>query len=197
LALIRTGDIGLPAATTATTVTETQTVVADQPTLVADEPTPFFSPAPYPPSTDVPASVPGPSVYNPLPEDPWGGSVCPYFPQNSEINWWTQVADVIALGTVMDVQSPRWTTPDGTRPANPHIVNETIYSPVVIEVEEYLKGEQPTQRLGVLAHGGKIAQDSLDMCRDQRYTFVQGNESLCSYQHQRGTLHMTIFYCGK
>jgi len=70
-------------------------------------------------------------------------------------------ANVIALGTVVEVAPPRWTTPDGTRPANPHTGDETIYSPVVIEVERYLKGERPSQQLGVLEPGGEIDQDAV------------------------------------
>ncbi len=161
-------------ATTTTIATDAQTVVADQPMLVADAPTASpYPPPPYPLPSAIPSPVPEPSIIR-NPEDGYGVVACGRTPLKSDIKYWTEAADVIALGTVVEVPPTRWTTPDGARPANPHTADETIYNPVVIEVEDYLKVQQPTQQLGVFGRGGQIGQDRVDYCGDTRYTFVQG-----------------------
>ena len=70
---------------------------------------------------------------------------------------------VIALGTVVRLLPARWTTPDGARPANPHDHRETIYTPVVVEVERYLKGAATGGQLYLFALGGRVGGDSVTM----------------------------------
>lgn len=86
---------------------------------------------------------------------------------------------VIVLGKVMQVLPARWTTPTGARPANPHAPGPpyyTIYRPVVVEVEQYLKGERPETSLSIVANGGRIGQDSVDSCGDTLFDFHEGEQ---------------------
>lgn len=141
-----------PAADAATTVADA--------TMVADEFTASLSPSPYPALMVVMPPQPGPSVLGP--DDPYGvGSSCSIPISMTER---LRQADIVALGTIVGVAPPRWTTPDGARPANPHVGTGTIYTPVVIQVERYLKGEQLTQQLGLLELGGRIGEDFATSC---------------------------------
>ena len=174
LGLIRAGGSALPATTTtttATTATDAQTAVAEQLTLVADAPAVTAYPPPYSPPPDFVPPTPEPT---PRPEDPFMMGICIDGLSPSEIATWTETADVVVLGTVTTVKTPRWTTADGTRPANPRTDSEIIYTPIVVEVERYLKGEQPMLQLGVFARDGRIGQDRMDYCGDTRYIFGQG-----------------------
>jgi hypothetical protein len=67
-------------------------------------------------------------------------------------------AEVIVTGTVRQVMPARWTTVNGQRPSNPHALTESIFTPVLIEVETYLKGQQQLQLL-LYAPGGRVGQD--------------------------------------
>jgi len=88
------------------------------------------------------------------------------------------VASMIVRGTVTHVSPPRWSTPDGTRPRNPHARESAgfIYRSVTIDVEHYLKGEQPDQTLLVIAAGGTVGQDTFDYCGDPIFTFQEGEQ---------------------
>lgn len=74
----------------------------------------------------------------------------------------THEAPVIAIGTVLEVQSPRWTTPDGKRPANPWEQKFGIFTPIIIQVDEYLKGGEVRQTtLTLRGAGGQIDADGI------------------------------------
>ena len=161
--------------------------------FITDIPTPTPIPvdAPYPPPTRVIPAMPEPSPYNPRPEDPYMMGVCAEVQPPELVGAWTRDAAIIVRGTVAEVLPPRWTTPDGSRPTNPHTDNETIYRPVVIEVERYLKGEQPTQQLAVMARGGEIGMDSVDYCgRQEMYTFYEGDEVILFLYDEFHTSHV-------
>ncbi len=100
------------------------------------------------------------------------GDGSPYLPRT------TREATVIALGTVVQVYPARWTTPDGRRPANPRdpTTRESISTPVLVEVEHYLKGPQPEQRLLIFAPGGKVGQDGVEVWLSGRlqYQYREG-----------------------
>ncbi len=77
-----------------------------------------------------------------------------------------QYADVIALGTVKEVLPARWNTADGKRhpslgtsdvpPGMSH-----IYSPVILEVERYLKNPQAERTVTLYMLGGNVGQDRM------------------------------------
>jgi hypothetical protein len=77
------------------------------------------------------------------PEDPYYVLTCGH--PISDLNVLTDFAPIIVRGVVTQVGPARWSTPDGTRPPNPHArdTRETIYRPVIVQVDEYLKGAQP------------------------------------------------------
>ncbi|MBI3978343.1 MAG: hypothetical protein HY331_09175 [Chloroflexi bacterium] len=79
---------------------------------------------------------------------------------------------IIAIGTVEEVQAARWSTPDGKRPdframgLDRSAIGDwdsgtAIITPVVLHVEEYLKGAQPADRLILRTYGGRVGQDAL------------------------------------
>ncbi|MBA3530703.1 MAG: hypothetical protein H0T73_02120 [Ardenticatenales bacterium] len=86
-------------------------------------------------------------------------------------------ADVIVRGTVRKVLPSRWTTPGGVRPSNPfETPNETIFTPVLIEVEEYLKGKQPQLQLLIFVVGGIAGQDAVEVDYGDPSPFREGQQ---------------------
>lgn len=85
-------------------------------------------------------------------------------------------ATVVAIGTVTQVHPARWTTPDGRRPENPHAPTnlETIYTPVRVEVERYLKGERSESQLLIFALGGVVGKDSVEARVSDVNVFQEG-----------------------
>jgi hypothetical protein len=86
----------------------------------------------------------------------------------------TKEATVVAIGTVRQILPARWTTPNGRRPANPHdpANPESISRPVLIEVEQYLKGQQPQRQLQLFAPGGAVGQDKVEVRLNGRAQFM-------------------------
>lgn len=90
----------------------------------------------------------------------------------------TKQATVVVIGTVQQVLPARWNTPDGGRPANPHSweskQRDTIYTPVLVQVEAYLKGTQPQPRVFIFSNGGVVGQDSVTYGGRGNRTFREG-----------------------
>ena len=95
-----------------------------------------------------------------------------------DIPFLVSATDAIVIGTVRDELPARWTTRDGTRPANPHTGSYGIYRPVVVDVEQVIKGQ--TQRhIMVNAQGGQIGQDLVsEGSATPLYTFTKGEHVL-------------------
>jgi hypothetical protein len=85
---------------------------------------------------------------------------------------------VILIGTVKDIQPARWTTLNGERPADPFEDNNayTIYTPVNIVVDQYLKGQQEPFLLTVVALGGRVGADSVIYSPEGIYHFAVGEK---------------------
>ncbi len=102
------------------------------------------------------------------------GSRMPYEPKEA-----TERASIVVLGTVRQVGPARWTTPDGKRPANPHgqdvSTADYIFTPVLVTVEQYLKGKHASVDVLLEAYGGTVGQDSVEHVGDDLYTFKQGD----------------------
>ncbi len=83
---------------------------------------------------------------------------------------------LIVLGTVGQILSARWSTPGGQRPPNPWAArgNDTIFTPVLVAVEQYLKGVQPQRELLLFAPGGASGQDKVTYDGPYNYTFRAG-----------------------
>lgn len=113
----------------------------------------------------------------PNPDDPVHIGVAGEESGNIEIS--TDQASIIAIGTVKQVMPARWSTPDGLRPANPRETSpegyliHTIFRPVLLEVEQYLKGEQSQRELLLFAWGGTVGADSVEISGDP-YEFREG-----------------------
>jgi hypothetical protein len=84
-----------------------------------------------------------------------------------------QRASLIVIGTVNQVEPARWTTPDGLRPANPHVQPAGIYVPVHLNIEQVIKGVTDQTHLLLYAGGGTIGQDSINW-RPDIFTFRVG-----------------------
>lgn len=73
----------------------------------------------------------------------------------------TRDSSLIVVAIVRQVLPARWTTPDGGRPANPHdrANPRSIYRPVIVDVQQYIKGQESQPMLYIAANGGAIGQD--------------------------------------
>jgi hypothetical protein len=92
----------------------------------------------------------------------------------------TQGASLVIIGTVKQVLPARWTTPDGRRPANPYDRSDPqlIYTPVLIEVEQYLKGGQSQREVLIFGSGGVVGEDSFEDRGGGLITFQEGERVL-------------------
>ena len=123
----------------------------------------------------VPTTRPYTPLPTPRPEDPYGLDICAdRIPGTIKYSY--EFASVVVIGTVRQVDASRWTTPDGKRPANPWAADnrDFIFTPVLIQVESYLKGEQSHSELLLLAIGGTVGQDTVGLCGDKSNTFHTG-----------------------
>ncbi|HEX5505377.1 MAG TPA: hypothetical protein VFW96_22355 [Thermomicrobiales bacterium] len=136
---------------------------------------------PFPTNPNLPQKPaqagPPPPNLAPSPDAPYGYTV--YVDGNVDgpnTNLYTDHAAVVIVGTVRQVLPTRWDTPDGRRPANPHDKANpyTIYTPVLVDVEQYLKGQQPQSQLLLYAFGGQVGQDVAQRKPDSLYTFHDG-----------------------
>jgi hypothetical protein len=82
------------------------------------------------------------------------------FPLESSV----QRARNVVIGTVREVHPSRWTTDDGQRPAPPWpngVPEHNIFTPVLFEVEEYLKGEEIAPQFMLYVGEETVGQDSI------------------------------------
>lgn len=164
------GYAGQPSYATAQPPSLTRTPFPTYPAPIHTTPVP---PNPNPPQklTPAPGQIPTPRPTS-RPSDPYtvitAGTGIP------DVQLMTKEATVVVLGTVRQVLPARWTTPDGRRPANPHdpANRESIATPVLVEVEQYLKGQQPQRQLIVFAPGGTIGQDRVAVNLNGRDQFA-------------------------
>ncbi|HEY0603033.1 MAG TPA: hypothetical protein VGD58_08985 [Herpetosiphonaceae bacterium] len=102
-------------------------------------------------------------------------------------------SSVIVIGTVTDVLPARWTTADGRRPANPQTAGHTIFRPVMLDVEEYLKGENTERTLQLYAWGGRIGDDMFEQLPDDLYEFQAGERVVVFLKElEQGSLAFSI-----
>lgn len=90
----------------------------------------------------------------------------------------SRLSSVVVIGTVKQVLPARWTTPDGQRPANPQTARQVIFRPVIVEVEEYLKGETNQKIIRLYAWGGRIGNDVFELQPDDLYDFQEGERAV-------------------
>lgn len=140
-------------------------------TLVTPTPAP---PIPYDRPTPDPARQPSAPPPTPRPEDPYhaGVAITAAYPPDKEL---ARGAELVVIATVKQILPGRWTTADGKRPANPHAPanRETIFNPVLVEVEQYLKGQRPERELLIRANGGTVGHDSFTY-GDDMSTYSEG-----------------------
>lgn len=90
----------------------------------------------------------------------------------------TKQATMVAIGSVQQVLPARWNTPAGGRPSNPHSweskQRDTIYTPVIVRVEAYLKGVQPQPWVLIFSNGEVVGQDSVTYSGRGNHTFREG-----------------------
>lgn len=149
------------------------------PTLFPTVVLPPMTPLTGPPPTERPPAVGAEQEFfarsTPRPEDPYHLSIDAFI-MPGRIEEQINKASVIVIGRVQQVGPARWTTPDGKRPHNPFALDSqaTIFRPVVLEVERYLKGEQPAREFVLYALGGVVGQDSVTWTADDVVEFVEG-----------------------
>lgn len=165
-----------------------QTPVALAPTPAPGAPGQVTAPTATPPTTVTPTSKPAPPnpVQKPRPEDApiLGGAILDPYPTTSYRNLAHEI-DVIVIGMVKEVLPARWNTGDGKRPPVYHnlpIAEQrrfVIYTPVVIQVQRYLKAAQPAVELIAFGQaGGQVGQDRFVYSGDPQTPFVAGERVL-------------------
>lgn len=162
--------------------------------------TPEKAPTAGPDTQETPIPVPFPGVTattgypTPEPRPPLNTTV-PYLPQNPRTvrpdepfqvvanattypntSIETNGSQLVVRGTITRVLPAQWTTIDGKRPANPHAQSPqyTIYRPVLMNIEQRLKGVPPDQQLALYVPGGEIGQDSVRRLPDTLWEFSEG-----------------------
>lgn len=129
------------------------------------------------PMERVDPNLPIQPLATPAPNDPFQLTIhADSFP-NTSLS--TQEADLIVVGVVKEILPALWSTADGNRPENPWVEysQETIYTPVVVEVEQYIKGADSFS-LTLFAWGGAVGRDSVTWASDNLHTFHLGERVL-------------------
>ncbi|WP_193589507.1 hypothetical protein [Methanosarcina acetivorans] len=89
-------------------------------------------------------------------------------------------SDTILTGTVKEILPPRWNTIDGKQPNKPLTeldpLNDTIYTDIVISVDEYLKNPLSYREVIVRSIGGAVG--NVSMTSDAEPTFKTGEKVL-------------------
>ncbi len=164
---------GQPRETATPTGTVVLTVNEGQPgSPVAASPPAPNTPMPAQPPTPLPTVIPGSAMPSPVPITVPGSPQAvraPHAPCGPSgvgdglpsINIQTRSSRIIAVATVAQILPARWDTPDGQRPVIPQRgpFYYGIITPVLVEVEQYLKGEQPQRSLLLSVQGGMVGQD--------------------------------------
>ena len=89
-------------------------------------------------------------------------------------------SDTIVIGTVKEILPPRWNTVDGKQPNKPlteidHL-NDTIYTDIVISVDEYLKNPLSSNEVIIRSIGGTT--ENISMTSDAEPSFKTGEKVL-------------------
>lgn len=177
-----------PVPTPLTPIPITEATPFSQPTPL----TPIPTITPLPPGfkdpefegTPIPIQATPPST--PKPSDPFNlGVIADGIPPSTEKS--TKRSGIIVVGTIKQVGPARWTTPDGKRPANPHAADnkDYIFTPVLLQVETYLKGRQLQTELTLLAFGGRVGQDSVTWESDRDKIFQEGERVVVFLERAR------------
>lgn len=154
----------------ATTTTMTARPAVAVPTVSAPRLPPNAPPRDLPPKQQAPA----PPAPTPNPNAPYHLTIDTAQVPDPRLE--TRESGIIAVGTVSQVLPARWDTPNGQRPANPFALPTTnsIYTPVQLAVDQYLKGQPSPAPLLFHARGGIVGQDSVEWTADDLNTFQPG-----------------------
>lgn len=137
-----------------------------------------------PEATIPPRKIPPPAP-TPKPDDPYNLTIS--YQRETSLNILIPESSIIALGTVTEIQDPRWNTKDGKRPSNPFESKNIIFRPVILQVEEYIKGGIGEEYLTIFAVGGTIGLDSVIVDSDE-YGFTVGEKALLILSKNRQTV---------
>lgn len=116
---------------------------------------------PYPQSgIRTPEVLSSPLPYStPRPEDPLRITISPARVGDPRLS--TRLSTLAIIGTVTEIQSARWTTPDGRRPANPRDRQSPyeIITPIFLRVDRVIVGAGPSVRLAAIIPEGAVGED--------------------------------------
>jgi hypothetical protein len=82
-------------------------------------------------------------------------------------------AEMIVIGKVDNVLPSRWSTPNGKRPSDDEIPDYTIYTDVVFQISQSLKGERNKPSLYIRTFGGQVGQDQMTVSLETQYKINQ------------------------
>ncbi|WP_319506076.1 hypothetical protein [uncultured Methanolobus sp.] len=98
-----------------------------------------------------------------------------------DFNGLNEKSETILIGTVKEILPSKWNTPDGKRPAkliNDFGPNDTMYTDVVISVEQYLQNPLNNKEVIIRVEGGEDEYTIMDV--DYEPSFVL-NERVLLY----------------
>ncbi|MCO5382234.1 MAG: hypothetical protein NHB15_09240 [Methanosarcina barkeri] len=106
-------------------------------------------------------------------------------------------SDTIVIGTVKEIVPPKWNTVDGKQPNKPlkeidHL-NDTIYTDIVISVDEYLKNPLSSNEVIVRSIGGTTG--NINMTSDAEPSFKTGEKVLLYLSKDNDPSVLSILKC--
>lgn len=124
------------------------------------------------------AGRPAQQLPTPRPDAPFRSTV--YMDGGPDTTISTRESTAIIVGAIRQVLPARWSTADGLRPANPFAEPDryTIFRPVVVDVEQSLKGPPSQTSLLLFAFGGTVGPDSAGVEPPGKYTFQEGERAV-------------------
>jgi hypothetical protein len=118
----------------------------------------------------------------------------------TDIDLVVRQSSLIVLGTIVEVQPPRWTTKDGERPENPWNRQYGIFTPVIVRIDQSVKGGVSETYVSLWGCGGVIGVDS-EICENESSNGVGANsfqvgQRVVVFLTSGGTLDVTAPYIG-
>lgn len=78
-------------------------------------------------------------------------------------------ADLIVIGQVDTILPSRWSTFSGKRPNDNQISDYTIYTDVIFQTSQLIKGERNTSSIYIRTFGGQVGQDQMTVSLETQY----------------------------
>ena len=82
-------------------------------------------------------------------------------------------AELIVIGEVDTILPSRWSTFSGKRPNDDEVSDYTIYTDVIFQVNQVLKGQIESSAIHIRTFGGKVGQDQMVVSLETQFEIGQ------------------------